>query len=334
MTYTSPKYSKGEVRRAGKVLAGKEVQGISKPHASSVAANWRSSHAYPTWVIRSYLNTKLPFFIDEYLIASRTKKMPTIVSKLEEGIVSDLSSMQDIGGCRVVVGSIAEVRMVAEFLEKGATRTHAVKRKKDYLEKPKNSGYRGIHLISKYDSDRKPEYRGMQIETQVRTRLMHYWATTVEAVDLMSGSMLKRSHGNDNWKKFFVLVSDNIARAEGTERVLPQWSPSEVDRQIRALSSHLDVSGTLRGWSSVDYVRSHHDVEIVGNYFVVALSGSEARIFPYISSDDAENKYLELEADPDVNAVSVSAKDMEMVRSVYPNYFLDCQVFREYVEGI
>ena len=170
MEFTKPKYSKGKVRRAGKVLAGRLDQGMTWEEAVEVASNWRSSHAYPTFVVRTYLNQRLSKMGLRYTIATRTKKMPTIISKLSENIIKDLSLMQDIGGCRIIVDSADEAIRVAKLLENGKTKAHRVSKQKDYFENPKESGYRGVHLISKYNSKDKPEFPGMLVETQVQNQ--------------------------------------------------------------------------------------------------------------------------------------------------------------------
>jgi len=44
------------------------------------------------------------------LIAQRLKRMPSILSKLKRFQNMELSRMQDLGGCRVVVESVKMVR--------------------------------------------------------------------------------------------------------------------------------------------------------------------------------------------------------------------------------
>jgi hypothetical protein len=53
----------------------------------------------------------------------------------------------------------------------------------NYIEKPKPDGYRGVHLIIKYRSTAKREYKDQNIEVQIRSRLQHAWATAVETCE-------------------------------------------------------------------------------------------------------------------------------------------------------
>ena len=50
--------------------------------------------------------------------------------------------------------------------------------REQFFEVP--SGYRGVHLIYRYNSDRKTEYNTLLIEMQLRSQLQHAWATAVE----------------------------------------------------------------------------------------------------------------------------------------------------------
>ena len=105
--------------------------------------------------------------------------------------------IQDIAGCRTV--------LTVEHLEKlvniEASRDEArvnrgIKHKlideKDYIKTPKFSGYRGVHLIFKYKSDKVHDWDDMKIEIQFRTLIQHAWATAVETVGIYIGQALKK----------------------------------------------------------------------------------------------------------------------------------------------
>src|SRR5699024_243159 len=74
-----------------------------------------------------------------------------------------MANMQDIGGCRAVVSSLDELRRVEGRVKK----RRSPARVDDYIETPRLSGYRGVHIIVEYDSK--------QIEIQLRTEGMHEW---------------------------------------------------------------------------------------------------------------------------------------------------------------
>ena len=99
--------------------------------------------------------------------------------------------MEDIAGCRAVVDSIDNVRDVYKSLKKSRTKNILV-RERDYISKPKESGYRGVHLVFKYNC-RKKEYHGMAVELQIRSKIQHSWATAVEIVGTFTKQALKAS---------------------------------------------------------------------------------------------------------------------------------------------
>ncbi len=113
-------------------------------------------------------------------VSQRLKRIPTILDKLIREPTLPLSSMQDIGGVRAVLGSIDEVRRVEARVKKN----RALLGYADYIVKPRSSGYRAVHLIV--------EYQGRSIEIQLRTRMMHEWAITVERLSGRLGQNLKK----------------------------------------------------------------------------------------------------------------------------------------------
>jgi ppGpp synthetase/RelA/SpoT-type nucleotidyltranferase len=76
----------------------------------------------------------------------------------------------------------------------------------DYILSPKNSGYRSVHLLYKYNSDKKAPsiYNGLFIEVKIRSRLQHAWATAVETVVTFLQQALKSSQGEEEWLRFLL----------------------------------------------------------------------------------------------------------------------------------
>ncbi|WP_428851165.1 divalent metal cation transporter [Imbroritus primus] len=107
---------------------------------------------------------------------------------------------------------------VAELYRKSGLK-HILVNKKDYIAVPKTSGYRGIHLVYKYQSDRTSTYNNHQIEVQLRSRLQHSWATAVETVGTLLSQSLKASEGEAKWLEFFQWTSSAFACVEGTPMV-------------------------------------------------------------------------------------------------------------------
>jgi len=136
-------------------------------------------------------------------VTQRLKKSATIVDKLARESGLDLSRMQDIGGCRMVVETIAHLRLVEEEVRKtwGEDLHHV----KDYIVEPRSSGYRAVHMIVKES--------GLQIEIQLRTEPMQSWAVLVEAFSGILGENFKQD-GDHLIQNFLRLMSETSALEE------------------------------------------------------------------------------------------------------------------------
>jgi ppGpp synthetase/RelA/SpoT-type nucleotidyltranferase len=136
-------------------------------------------------------------------VSQRLKRIPTILDKLSREPKMELGRMADIGGCRAVLGDIDQVYAV---LERYRLRADGDIKIKDYIVEPKPDGYRGIHVITKYDRRR--------IEVQLRTQVQHEWAFTVESVTSRYGLEIKTGGGPSAVREWFQAVSEAMAIEE------------------------------------------------------------------------------------------------------------------------
>lgn len=176
-----PQFTKGQIKKAGDVLREFERTGIipSAIHSSGIAEAWRACHAYPINTFRATLSRKISKLrLRESTVAQRLKRMPTILNKLVREPSMNLDRMQDIGGVRAILRSYRDVkRLVNEYKRKNSRFYHELHKEKDYITHPKPDGYRGVHLIYKYNNPQKQgrEYKGLLLELQIRTRHQHAW---------------------------------------------------------------------------------------------------------------------------------------------------------------
>ena len=113
-------------------------------------------------------------------IKSRVKSMESIIDKMQrKGIPLTMNSMakeiKDIAGVRVICPFISDVYQVANMLVN--QQDVDLVTVKDYIKKPKENGYRSLHMIVMVDvyfSDHKDR---VPIEIQFRTIAMNFWAT-------------------------------------------------------------------------------------------------------------------------------------------------------------
>ena len=169
-----------------------------------------------------------------------------------------LSQMQDIGGCRAILSDIDEVRDLRKIYAQSRMK-HKLVREKDYITKPKLSGYRGIHLIYRYKSDRKETYNNLQIEIQICSRPQHVWATAVETVGTLIQQPIKASHGKAEWLSFFALMSSYMGLWKEGAPPVPNTPTSEADLidELRKRAEDLQVDARLRAYRSAIQQSSH-----------------------------------------------------------------------------
>lgn len=186
--------SLGDVRRAGEVL--RRALSAQEPlpsrtqvqHARAVVEAYRSAHAAPLDAAYMELRSCLALEGLEVDLSRRLKRLPTIEDKLRRLPTMDLSTMQDIGGCRAVLASQDEVRrVVARFCANSLERNNQADRVRDYVTQSQESGYRAIHIYTRY--------RRRRIEVQLRTREQDGWAKIVEDLTSRTGIDFKSGDG-------------------------------------------------------------------------------------------------------------------------------------------
>ena len=144
-----------------------------------------------------------------------------------------------------------EVKLLREAYRNSRIR-HCPVNGKDYIESPKESGYRGVHLVYRYRSPRNETYNGLLIEIQLRTRLQHAWATAVETAGAFLGQALKSSEGEQDWLRFFALVSSAFALTEDCPPAPSTTSdPAELRAEIRDLTDRLDLVNRFRDYRAL-----------------------------------------------------------------------------------
>jgi Region found in RelA / SpoT proteins len=223
MKYAVPEHSKSRVDGAGKALRTQGIQGVDSADLA-VINNWRAAHSQPLVTFNMTLRSRSAKVDTDALVAQRLKRLTSIEAKLRDRPNMRLSQMQDIGGVRAVVSSVANVLALATQY-RDSRMQHSLSSEDDYIERPKPDGYRGIHLIYRYKSEyeRSSAYDGLFVELQVRSRMQHAWATTVETVSTLTGQALKSTlntrRGEERWRRFLALMSSVIATWEKSPTV-------------------------------------------------------------------------------------------------------------------
>jgi len=188
--------------------------------------------------------------------------------------------MQDIGGVRAIVNSIDEVRGLEKQYVDTKRFTHELVSHKDYILDPKPDGYRGIHLVFRYNNTLArngiaAEYNGLLIELQLRTKLQHNWATAVETVGVFRQEALKSGKGSADWLEFFTLTSSAFAHLENSPPVTKhaKLTAVQVFKKLTKLAKSLNLLEQLAGISVA--ANAIHDNKVNGYYHLIILNPRE-----------------------------------------------------------
>lgn len=338
-----PKYSRNQVTKAGRIIRKEQADNKELDSAIKVIDNWRASHAYPLHVFYMYFRNKFSSRPD-VLVVERMKRMESIIRKLQREKHMDLWMMQDLGGCRVILPTVQDVFETATRYRNSRIR-HTLKGIHDYIQQPKSSGYRSLHLVYEYHSDKKETYnRNMLIEIQLRTQLQHIWATAVEAMGILAKQSIKSGEGEPCILRFFALISSLFALEEDSP-VVPETPENKniLLEELRELSDRHDLSNKilkkLRGFRvAIDHEKDT-DLDKRG-YYVLQLDYSSGTLtisnFSLTDIEMANAMYTQIENNHfqnQIDAVLVSASSCDVLRKAYPNYFADIGEFVQRVEA-
>lgn len=333
-------YSKNSIKKAGRAIR----KGEHTEKDIAVVQDFRAAHAYPLHIVANFVSKQAVKVYPNASIARRLKRLPTITDKLSRSTLDgktenalDLLRMGDIGGCRVIVDTPEQVQAVRDNIITAlqGRAKHTLVREKNYINTPRDSGYRGIHLVVKALGKQKDHaHSGYQIEIQIRTMIQHGWATSVEIIDLLVGTALKTDYYNSKhqqWKRLFYQLSVFLSWFDSEQTDYKPQGVKNLTDEILHLADALQVQETL---SSV--MTAFSDQEIIGmskqyQYVLLTLRAADGgKIKGGASFYDEESQAITAYNAAEqqyANAVLVDAKDIEVLKTAYPNYFLETRQF-------
>jgi hypothetical protein len=173
----------------------------------------------------------------------------------------------------------------------------------------------------------------------IRSQIIQY----IRHLNLFLGEDLKGSRGNEDWLRFFQLMSGEVALAERCPEgsLLPSYS--ERVKEILNLSEKLSIDETFENLGNA--VRGIGQVIRTNDrmpYYLISYDYKtrEVEISPYSKPIDAVNSYDQAEFHDSAaderkkNIVLVEADKIDGLRAAYPNYFGDVHLFRTQLNRI
>jgi ppGpp synthetase/RelA/SpoT-type nucleotidyltranferase len=335
------KFSKSQTDNAGKTLCNSSVSKEEKFEALEILSNWRASHSYPMHIFKKRLKRVSEIIDKRALSSQRLKRVPSIIKKLKRKYSGNkatmkLTQMQDIAGCRAIMSNVNLVNKLYQKYYISGDLKHKKVNEKNYINEPKKDGYRSIHLVYRFKSDKNKDiYNGLLVELQIRSKLQHVWATAVETVDFFTGQAIKSNEGEKEWKEFFKLVSSAFAKKEKTP-IVP-GTPSDINelkKEIREKEKSLQVIKKMENWTKS--IRLFEDMKNKKNahFFLLELDTIQEKLiitsYSKKQEEKALNDYAKAEKNiygkPEYDVVLVGA-EIEELKKTYPNYFLDTREF-------
>lgn len=192
------RYGRHQIDKAGEIAISSTEEDVYK-NAIEKINDWRSLHL----MVLDKLQTEINAILDRNRIKAtftsrRLKRLTSILYKLDLNPKMRLGGMQDIGGLRIVLPNIQTLDKLYSLLKVNVPEGFILDKDPiNYIETPKESGYRSIHFVYKYISDEN-DYNGLRVELQIRTRLQHFWAMAVETAGLVTKTPLKALRVTNN----------------------------------------------------------------------------------------------------------------------------------------
>lgn len=112
-------------------------------------------------------------------VKTRIKSPKSIVKKMRDKnyeltYQNMIDNINDIAGVRIIAKTIDDVYKIKNIIEKSFNVT--IIKEKDYIKKPKKSGYTSLHIITEVPIKIDKNMVFVKVEIQIRTIAMDLWA--------------------------------------------------------------------------------------------------------------------------------------------------------------
>lgn len=279
----------------------------------------RMSYKEPLSIIFKSIE-KVAYKVDHDSICTyRVKRIESIISKLVRFPEMQVNRAEDIAGCRCIMSSTEKAYELYHRLMKNKDRLPFLIKGviHDYIEKPKASGYRSIHINAVLkDGDNR------RIEIQIRGLEHHNWATLVEITDLLYGLKLKE-HGDQanrdlfEFHRLLSLPNDKITKEE---------KYFIADTAIKY--KYIETIGEVFARNYLDVRQQWNKMKLQHSHFFLISTGSDGipDFMGFMSFEDAEQAYFDRfinnEENRNIVLTHLQRADFTKISVAYSNYFL------------
>ena len=129
-------------------------------------------------------------------INCRVKTPDSIIKKMKRkqydlNYKNLIENVEDIAGIRVVCPFKSDINKVVDLLEKDPNLE--ILQKKDYISKPKKSGYSGYHIIAQTPVNIGDAFANVKTEIQIKTMAMDFWSSTEHKLKYKAKNKLSKA---------------------------------------------------------------------------------------------------------------------------------------------
>lgn len=324
------KLSKAKIDRAGLALAkGKYRDEIDFIELEDVFDEYRKAHLQPLSETTIELQQLLDNYGTQYYIAQRLKRKPQIIRKLNRLHVR-LTQLQDIGGCRIIVNTNYDVERLYEYLKEvvASQNVFTIGRDTDYRERGRDdTGYRALHVIL--------ERSGCHLELQVRSRIQHYWAESIERTSVIYGHHLKEQEGDPLVIRYFKSLSDAFYEIEAGRKpsTAHKLEIDQLRENCEKIIIESDKHKIFDSFVNEDIIKTLTEKESrnrkgLNNWILIFDWNAGAFVSWDIvgrNTDEAVEAYIEYErqypAENGFEVVLIGSSEIATVRQTHSHYF-------------
>ena len=216
----------------------------------------------------------------------------------------------------------------------------------NYIKNPKSDGYRSIHKVFYYSSnipystlnEKSFNLENKKIELQLRTRLQHIWATTVEIYDIINKSNIKTGTHNKLETKeglFFKKCSLVFEGIESNDVEKIKININEIFRD----KDLVEIYNRLKGIKNIKNIQLPKTLGSDEVFILITdLNKGKTTFFTtaQIEKNDKQDTFLinasyrrleEKNTKGEYILLLLTLGDIKKLKNVYPNYFLNTNKF-------
>lgn len=176
-------------------------------------------------------------------ISARVKNPESILHKLERKKLSATYAnmfeyVNDIAGIRIVCNFKSDVYKIAQIIEN--FQDIRILNKKDFMKKPKKSGYMSYHLILDVPVNLSSGQINVKVEVQIRTLGMDFWASIEHKLKYKNSNIGKSESKNlikyarviNNIDDNMLMISNKLEKKQTENIMIEAAEENSKDRKF------------------------------------------------------------------------------------------------------